>query len=230
MLEDGEGPCCACTDRFRLLVHDAGGPVGFEVAAAQADRIQSLTMLNTFVEPAEWKRPWFLKPFVAPGLGELAARLTPSLVFARLMHYVGIQDPRAISRAEIDAHLELIRRDDCGRAMLRIVRHAVTDSASNVEKAALYKRVLRDGRYRVQITWGANDPAVPLIPYGEMARRNAGLQEIITLPAEYFARGGPGCCDRRLRRRDRDDGVSSASGLTCRVRSLGGKRRLQLRQ
>src|SRR5205809_557566 len=31
-------------DRFHLLVHDVGGPVGFEVAAARADRIDSLTV------------------------------------------------------------------------------------------------------------------------------------------------------------------------------------------
>ena len=36
-------------DRFHLVVHDAGGPVGFELCAAhQGDR--SLTILNTMVE------------------------------------------------------------------------------------------------------------------------------------------------------------------------------------
>ena len=30
-------------DRFHLVVHDAGGPVGFELAAAIPDRVRSLT-------------------------------------------------------------------------------------------------------------------------------------------------------------------------------------------
>ena len=34
-------------ERFHLVVHDIGGPVGFELAAAARDRILSLTVLNT---------------------------------------------------------------------------------------------------------------------------------------------------------------------------------------
>jgi haloalkane dehalogenase len=172
-------------DRFHLLVHDLGGPVGFELASARADHIASLTLLNTFVEPNKWKRPWYLRPFVAPGLGELAIRFTPGTVFRRLMVGIGIQDPRSISRAELDAYLEMIRRDDGGRAMLHMAR-TLMHTAANVGKDATYKRVLRDGRYPIQIVWGVYDPALPLVPYGEMARRNAGLPGIVKLPAKHF--------------------------------------------
>ena len=172
-------------DRFHLLVHDVGGPVGFELASARADHIASLTVLNTFVEPGAWRRPWYLRPFVAPGLGELAIRFTPSAVFRRLMLGVGIQDPQSITKAELDAYLEMIRRDDGGRAMLHMARTLV-DTGANTGKDALYRRVLSDGRYPVQIVWGAHDPAVPLVPYGEIARRNAGLPTIVELPAKHF--------------------------------------------
>lgn len=37
-------------DRFHLVVHDVGGPVGFELAAAMPERVQSLTVLDTIVE------------------------------------------------------------------------------------------------------------------------------------------------------------------------------------
>src|SRR5918994_2084763 len=36
--------------RVHLVVHDIGGPVGFELAALVPDRIASLTVLNTMVE------------------------------------------------------------------------------------------------------------------------------------------------------------------------------------
>ena len=36
--------------RFHLVVHDVGGPVGFELAAAVPDRVKSLTVLNTIVD------------------------------------------------------------------------------------------------------------------------------------------------------------------------------------
>ena len=46
--------------------------------------------------------------------------------------------------------------------------------------------MLRDGRYPVQIVWGANDPALKLAVHGEPARRLAGLEEIHELPAKHF--------------------------------------------
>ena len=47
--------CAAAVDalglgRFHLVVHDIGGPVGFELAAAMPRRVASLTVLNTLVE------------------------------------------------------------------------------------------------------------------------------------------------------------------------------------
>lgn len=44
-------------DRFHLVVHDIGGPVGFELAAARPGRIASLTILNTVVDVTGWTRP-----------------------------------------------------------------------------------------------------------------------------------------------------------------------------
>src|SRR2546430_2632161 len=50
-------------DRFHLVVHDIGGPVGFELAAAAPGRLRSLTVLNTLVEVDGFKRPWSMEPF-----------------------------------------------------------------------------------------------------------------------------------------------------------------------
>jgi pimeloyl-ACP methyl ester carboxylesterase len=44
-------------DRFHLVVHDIGGPVGFELAAAMPDRVRTLTILNTLIEVDTFKRP-----------------------------------------------------------------------------------------------------------------------------------------------------------------------------
>ncbi len=58
-------------DRFHLVVHDVGGPVGFELAAAMPQRILSLTVLDTIIEVDTFKRPWSMEPFARPGLGEI---------------------------------------------------------------------------------------------------------------------------------------------------------------
>ncbi|MEJ7788166.1 MAG: alpha/beta fold hydrolase, partial [Solirubrobacteraceae bacterium] len=50
-------------ERCHLVVHDLGGPVGFELAAAVPDRVKSLTVLNTIVDVDTFKRPWSMEPF-----------------------------------------------------------------------------------------------------------------------------------------------------------------------
>src|SRR3979490_186422 len=44
-------------DRFHLMVHDIGGPVGFELAAAAPERVRSLPVLKPFLEVGGFKGP-----------------------------------------------------------------------------------------------------------------------------------------------------------------------------
>jgi pimeloyl-ACP methyl ester carboxylesterase len=46
-----------------LVVHDIGGPVGFELARALPDRVKSLTVLNTLIEVGSFRKPWVMWPF-----------------------------------------------------------------------------------------------------------------------------------------------------------------------
>jgi haloalkane dehalogenase len=168
--------------RFHLVVHDIGGPVGFELAAAIPERVASLTLLNTMVAVEGFKRPWMMEPFAYRGLGELWLASLTKPMFRQLMYRVGIQDRSATSPAELDAYVELLKRDDGGRAFLRIMR-GFERTTRNQE---LYERVLRDGRYPVQVVWGARDPALRLAVHGEQARQAAQLDQIHTLPAKHF--------------------------------------------
>ncbi|HEY6574907.1 MAG TPA: alpha/beta fold hydrolase, partial [Mycobacterium sp.] len=78
-------------DRFHLVVHDIGGPIGFELAAADPNRILSLTMLNTVVAAETFHRPWAMEPFAHARIGEawLQALRIPG-VFVALMRYIGV--------------------------------------------------------------------------------------------------------------------------------------------
>lgn len=179
--------CVAAVDvlglaRFHLVVHDIGGPVGFELAAAMPDRVASLTVLNTMVDVATFRRPWTMEPFARRGIGEVYLRVTTPRAFRMLMRRVGIADIAAVSPAELDAYLELLRCADGGRAFLRIMR----GFERTPDKQALYHRVLTDRRYLVQIVWGADDPALKLAVHGEQARLAAGLDQIHSLPAKHF--------------------------------------------
>jgi pimeloyl-ACP methyl ester carboxylesterase len=61
-------------DRFHLVVHDIGGPIGFDVVARIPQRVASLTALNTIVRVASFKRPWSMEPFARRGIGEIYLR------------------------------------------------------------------------------------------------------------------------------------------------------------
>jgi haloalkane dehalogenase len=179
--------CVAAVDalgleRFHLVVHDIGGPVGFELAAAVPDRVASLTLLNTLVEVDTFRRPWSMEPFARRGIGELYLRSLTKPAFRALMRLQGIQDMSAMTRAELDAYVELLRDRDSGRAFLRIMR----GFERTPDKRRLYESVLRGRPYPVQIVWGAKDPALTLAVHGEIARRAAGLEEIHTVPAKHF--------------------------------------------
>ena len=168
--------------RFHLVVHDIGGPVGFELAAAMPERVRSLTILNTLIEVANFKRPWSMEPFARRGLGEVYLKTLTKPAFAQLMYLQGIGDRSATPKEEVYAYVDLLKREDGGSAFLKIMR----GFERTPEKQRLYESTVRDVPYPVQIVWGADDPALKLAVHGEQARRAAGLDEIHTVPAKHF--------------------------------------------
>jgi haloalkane dehalogenase len=109
-------------DRFHLVVHDIGGPIGFELAAAMPDRIRSLTILNTLIEVATFKRPWSMEPFARRGIGEIYLKTLTKPAFARLMYLQGIGNRSATPKEEVYAYVDLLKREDGGKAFLKIMR------------------------------------------------------------------------------------------------------------
>jgi pimeloyl-ACP methyl ester carboxylesterase len=169
-------------ERFHLVVHDIGGPVGFELARAMPERVRSLTILNTMIDVATFKRPWVMEPFARTGIGQLWLRSMTRPVFLGLMYSQGIKRRRAVPREEVYAYVDLLKREDGGRAFLRIMR----GFERTPEKQTFYRGAVRDVPYPVQIVWGADDPALKLSEYGESVRRAAGLDTIHRVPAKHF--------------------------------------------
>ena len=54
-------------ERCHLVVHDIGGPIGFEWAIHNPDRVHSLTALDMMLELVGFRRPWSMRPFAVPG-------------------------------------------------------------------------------------------------------------------------------------------------------------------
>jgi len=169
-------------ERFHLIVHDIGGPVGFELAARHRGRIASMTILNTMIDVTRFKPPWSMAPFAHRVIGELWQAGMNKTLFRTLMMMQGIGDPASVSKDELAAYLELMRGDDRGRAFLKIMR----STERTPEKEALYRSTVRDVPYPVQVVWAADDPALKLSEYGERARAAAGLKTIDTIPGKHF--------------------------------------------
>jgi len=169
-------------DRFHLVVHDIGGPVGFELASVMPGRIDSLTLLNTTIDVTAFKSPWTMEPFRHRGVGELWMRALNGPAFRFLMRLQGIGDTAAVSPAELNTYLALIKGPDRGRSFLQIMRSTERTAA----KQDRYRAAVRDVPYPVQAIWAADDPAMTLAGYGEKARAAAGLDRLHTVPGKHF--------------------------------------------
>lgn len=177
----GEAVDALGLDRIHLVVHDIGGPVACEWAVSDPERVLSLTVLNTMLDPATFKRPWSMAPFATRGVGAAWLRGTPRPAFRRLFLHQGIADRTAITTAEIDAYYHLLRRGDNGRAFLRIMRgFELTADKRRFLWAGLAKRP-----YPARIVWGELDPALGLEQLA-IAQRVLGVDDVIRLPAKHF--------------------------------------------
>jgi len=168
-------------ERCHLVVHDIGGPIGFEWAIRHPDRVASLTALNTLVDVDGFRRPWPMLPFAFRGVGEAWLAGMHPRIWRPIFRHVALGDRGATSNAEIDAHLALLKREDGGRAFLQIMR--------GFELTAAKQRFLFDGlarrAYPAQVVWGRDDRAL-----GESRRlavqRALGVDAPQLLPARHF--------------------------------------------
>jgi haloalkane dehalogenase len=104
-------------ERFHLVVHDIGGPVGFELAAAAPERVRSLTVLNTIVEVDTFKRPWSMEPFARRGLGEAYLATLTKPAFRALFNLQGLEERSATKKEEVYAYVDLLKRGDGGAGL-----------------------------------------------------------------------------------------------------------------
>lgn len=166
-------------ERCHLVVHDIAGPVGFEWAIRHPDRVLSLTALDTIADVGEFRRPWPMHPFSIPGVGEawLATLRPPASRW--IFRWEGIRDRSAMTDAEIDAYVALLKREDRGRAFLRIMRgFELTDAKQRFLYDGLAQRP-----YPAQVVWARGDRAL-----GE--RRRLAVQAALGVDRPLLLDGG----------------------------------------
>ena len=166
--------------RYHLVVHDIAGPIGFDAIARAPQRTASLTVLNTIVRVASFRRPWSMEPFARRGFGELYLRALHPLGFERLMRLQGVASD--VPAAELRAYVSLLKRDDGGRAFLRIMR--------SFERTEAFERrileALSSRSFPAQVLWGEQDPALRIGRHGEDVRQALGVDAVTRLRGKHF--------------------------------------------
>ena len=168
-------------ERCHLVVHDLGGPVGFEWAIRNPERVLSMTALNTWVSAASFHRPWPMHPFSIRGVGELWLRGMVAPAFAELFYLETVADRAAVPRAEVYAHHALLKRGDGGRAFLEIMRGFELTEA----KQRFFLEGLAAATYPTQVVWGEKDRMIKE-PHRLAVQRALGVEKATLLPAKHF--------------------------------------------
>jgi pimeloyl-ACP methyl ester carboxylesterase len=152
----GEAVDALGLDRCHLVLHDIGGPVGLEWALRNRERIRSLTVLDTIIDVAHFRRVWTMDLARPPLLGPLwVATIRPPV--ARWLFYMqGIRDRSATPAHEVDAHIALLHRAGGGASFRKIVRgFELTE-----ERERFYTEGVREADWPATILWADRDPAL----------------------------------------------------------------------
>ncbi len=170
-------------EKYHLVIHDIGGPVGMELVAAHPERILSLTILNTLIAGlAKFKKPWSMRPFEWRGIGELYLASMQPAIFAPLMYLQGVEDKASLPQSEGAAYVRLLKHDDGGKAFLQIMRSFEATQA----KEDLYLQAIKALKVPKQIIWGAKDPALTTKAYGIPTQKATGIDRYFELPGKHF--------------------------------------------
>ena len=154
---------------FHLVVHDLGGPVGFDLIRRIPQRISSLTVLNTLTNASRFRKPRAMRPFESPLLGRLAVRQMNSPLVVPFFRWKGVN--KGPSYAEIRVYGELLAHGDNGRAFLQVMRNFET----TVEFEHRVLETLGSRDFPAQVVWGRDDPELRAETFGQDARAALGL-------------------------------------------------------
>jgi pimeloyl-ACP methyl ester carboxylesterase len=139
-------------ERVHLVIHDFGGPIGLVWAAMHADRVASVTLIDTGILPGyRWHR--LARLWRTPVLGELFQATATRGAFRRLLNR---NEPRGLPRAFVDQMYDHYDRRT-RRAVLKLYR-ATDDPGAAATEFAEY---MRSKDIPALVIWGAHDAYLP---------------------------------------------------------------------
>lgn len=170
------------TTGCHLLVHDIGCPVGLAMAAANSSRIQSITVLNAMLDMQHFQKPLPMRPFEKPLLGEAELAAMTHTTWPLMMQYAGVEDLENIPREEMAAYINLLKRDDGGKAFLKIMRQFEQSKAFT----DICYRAIQNNSYPVQLIWGMDDPFLTFEEHGKTFVEARPDARVYKVTAKHF--------------------------------------------
>lgn len=182
------GSFCNCfldelqIEEVHLLIHDIGTPIGLSMASQNSGRIKSITVLNSMLDTKHFVKPLLMRPFEKPVLGEAElAMLTPA-TFPLMMKGAGVLSMDVITHEEMAAYIHLLKRDDGGKAFLKIMR--------NFEQTKKFTQTcyaaFQNPAYPVQLVWGDKDPFLPYEEHGKQFEEARPGIPVTKVEAKHF--------------------------------------------
>jgi pimeloyl-ACP methyl ester carboxylesterase len=158
-------------ERVHLVIHDFGGPIGLVWAAMHADRVASVTLIDTGILPGyRWHR--LARIWRTPVLGELFQAISHPAVMRRMI-------PRDEPRGLPDWFLRRIHYGKrTRRAVLALYRATPDPGAAGVEFAAY----IRSFDIPALVIWGEHDAYLPA-EYAPRQRDAFPSADVHVLPA-----------------------------------------------
>tara|TARA_Y100001970_G_scaffold282118_1_gene394315 strand:+ start:506 stop:1363 length:858 start_codon:yes stop_codon:yes gene_type:complete len=158
--------------KIDLVIHDFGGAWGLAWAVENADRVNSITLVNIGLM-RDYRWHLFAKLWRIPLIGELVMMLPDWLVFK-----VGLKvgNPRGLPRSYINEIIENFDKKT-KRAVLRLYRDTdVSKMNSTLVKKAVKSLLPRN--IPCLVVWGVEDPYVP-VKYAEAQKEFFPEAEVI---------------------------------------------------
>lgn len=169
-------------EKYHLVIHDVGGPVGFALAALNQESILSITILNTWIDVVNFTKPWPMRPFESVVLGEIELAMLQHPTWKLMFSQMGVNDISVVPDEEIEAHLDILKLKDGGDAYLKLMR--------NFDNTASFRdlcyQAVQNVSYPIQAIWGVDDPFLSFDTYGEEIKKVANLATVHKIASRHF--------------------------------------------
>ncbi|MFV8224435.1 alpha/beta fold hydrolase [Christiangramia aquimixticola] len=169
-------------EKYHLVVHDIGGPIGFALAAENKENILSLTILNTMIDIQHFKKPLVMRPFEKKILGEAELKSITHQTWPVMFSQMGVNSAKLIPSEDIKAYVDLLKSEDNGKAFLKIMRNF--NQTESFQKLCF--RALNNVPYPIQAVWGEDDPALTFEHFKRELMELTDVEEIHLLDSKHL--------------------------------------------